>query len=91
MAESPRVAWASPREGWQEDARAKARNADGVVLDVTIQREARIYRNRKPWNNGQISSAGWQADTKTESYYADFAGSSCKDYPMGKSDTLFPV
>lgn len=84
-----KVTWAAPRDGWQEDARAKAQTADGVVLDVTILREARIFRNRKPWNNGQMATSGWRAETKTKSYYADYAGNACAIYPVGKKTTLY--
>jgi hypothetical protein len=84
-----KATWATPREEWQEDARARAQTADGVVLDVSILREARIVRNRKPWNNGQLSTHGWHTEANTKSYYADFAGNSCADYPMGKKTVFY--
>lgn len=53
-----RVDWAEPRTDWQQDMRNKADNANGVVLRLMVQRRAAIYRHRKPWNNGVITSSG---------------------------------
>lgn len=36
-----------------------------------------------------MSASDWRAESKTKSYYADYAGNSCSDYPVGKKTLLF--
>jgi hypothetical protein len=84
-----RVTWAAPRAGWQEEARTQANSADGVVLDVRVTRESKVYMNRKPWNKGQLSGTAWTTPNRAQSYYAEYEGRSCERYPVGQKALLF--
>jgi hypothetical protein len=82
------VTWARPRSGWQEDERQKAAASEGVVLRVSALRQNAIHKNRKPWNN-RTSASGWRTGIEEKSYYAEYAGNSCADYPVGKRLLLY--
>lgn len=84
-----KVTWAAPRVGWQEGERSTAEAAEGVVLDATLLRESKIEMNRNPWNKGRLSATDWTNANSTKSYYAEYAGRSCADYPVGKKVLLF--
>jgi hypothetical protein len=45
----------------------------GVALTIQVQRENRIRKHRKPWNNGRLDAEGWNNQTSTRAYFADFA------------------
>ena len=56
---------------------------------MTVLREGSIYKNRKPWNNGRITAERWSIKNATKSYYAEFNGHSCADYPIGMKALLY--
>jgi hypothetical protein len=56
----------------------------GVVLDVRVLRESKLYENRKPWNRGTFVARAWGAGDAPTQYFARFAGSSCESYPGGQ-------
>ena len=77
------VTWASPRAGWEQDARTRLQQDPGVVLDVTVVRRLGIYESRKPWNRGSLTARGWFPAGERKSYYATYAGDSCSQYAAG--------
>jgi hypothetical protein len=72
--------WANVRAGWQQEVPQMLRANSGVALTIQVQRENRIRKHRKPWNNGRLDAEGWNNQTSTRAYFADFAGSECSDY-----------
>lgn len=83
------VTWAPPRPGWQADARRRLQDDQAVVLDMTVVRQSGIYESRKPWNKGNILSRSWYPANEQKSYYAQYAGGSCADYPLGSKAVHF--
>ncbi len=71
------------RPGWQADLRRTAQADPGVVLELNVARELRIFEHRKPWNKGRITSTGWQGVNRVRRYYTRYSGGSCPDYPVG--------
>jgi len=65
-----KVTWAAPRPGWKQDAERRLLADPGLVLDVHVLRERRIYENRKPWNRGTIAVRPWTASDESKQYYA---------------------
>jgi hypothetical protein len=82
------VTWAAPRQGWEADARRLSKEDDGVVLDVIVLREKRIYEQRKPWNKGKLTAKDWQAVNETKSFYVRAPGS-CTDFTNGSESVRF--
>jgi hypothetical protein len=82
------VTWAPPRPGWQTEMRQMSDVDDGAVLNVVVLRKNPLYEQRKPWNNGQILSGGWQVANEPKSYYIKFPGA-CSDYPAGEKSVRF--
>ncbi len=83
------VTWASARPGWQDDARRRLRDDDGVILSVDVLRTNRFYERQKPWDKGQIMTTGWQTSDEQKTYYAQYAGGTCADYPVGTRSVQF--
>ena len=83
------VTWASARPGWQDDARRRLRDDDGVILSADVIRTNRFYERQKPWDKGQIMTTGWQTSDEQKSYYAQYAGGTCADYPVGTRTVQF--
>lgn len=83
------VTWFAPRPDWQAESRRNLQNDPAVVLDVTALKKNLIYENRKPWNKGSYFAKGWDSTTESKSYYAQYAGSVCSDYPPGAKTTNF--
>lgn len=82
------VTWASPRAGWQDEARRLSQDDNGVVLDVLVLRKNGLYEKRKPWNKGMIVAKGWQQIGKEQSYYIQSPGS-CSDFTAGQESVRF--
>lgn len=76
-----KVTWAAPRVGWRQDFDRMVAADPGVVLDVRVLREAKLYENRKPWNRGTFTANPWGSGDAPTQYFARFAGGSCEDYP----------
>jgi hypothetical protein len=83
------VTWAPPRPAWQDDVRRRLAQDQAVVLDVTVVRRMGIYESRKPWSKGSLSAQGWRSVNEQKSYYAQYAGGSCADYPIGTQSVHF--
>jgi hypothetical protein len=83
------VTWASPRAGWEEDARRRLLDDHAVVLDVTVVRGDGIYESKKPWNSGRLLAKGWYPAKEQKSFYAQYAGRSCANYPLGSKSLQF--
>ena len=79
-----KVTWAPPRAGWKEDFDRMVAASPGVVLDVRVLRESKLYENRKPWNRGTFTALRWGTGDAPTQYFARFAGSSCESYPGGQ-------
>lgn len=79
-----KVTWAPPRAGWKEDFDRMVAAYPGVVLEVRVLRESKLYENRKPWNRGTFFARPWGAGDAPTRYFARFAGGSCGDYPTGQ-------
>jgi len=79
-----KVTWAAPRANWREDFDRMLVTSPGVVLDVQIVRESKLYENRKPWNRGTFVARPWGTGDAPTQYFARFAGESCKSYPKGQ-------
>jgi hypothetical protein len=77
------VTWAAPRAGWKEDFDRMLRATPGVVLEVHVLRERKLYENRKPWNLGTFFAQPWHDDDAPTHYFARFAGASCANYRIG--------
>jgi len=75
-----KVTWAPPRAGWREDFDRMVAAYPGVVLDVRVLRESKLYENRKPWNRGTFTARPWATGDAPTRYFARFAGSSCESY-----------
>ena len=76
-----KVTWAAPRAGWKQDFDRMVASDPGVVLDVRVLRESRLYENRKPWNLGTFAASQWASGDAPAQYFARFARGSCEDYP----------
>jgi hypothetical protein len=83
------VTWASPRLNWQDDARRRLRDDESVILSVSVLRTNRLYERQKPWDKGKIMATGWQTSDEQKSYYAQYAGGTCADYPVGTRSVQF--
>ncbi len=83
------VTWAAPRAGWQDDARHRLHEDQAVALEVMVVRKLGIYESRKPWDKGGISARGWYPENEQKSYYAQYAGGACEDYPLGSRSVRF--
>jgi hypothetical protein len=83
-AQVAKVTWAPPRAGWKQDFDRIVAASPGVVLDVRVLRESRLYENRKPWNRGTFVARPWGTGDVPTQYFARFAGSSCDGYPTGQ-------
>jgi len=77
------VTWASPRPGWQDQARADLRDDAAVVLEVQIGRHKGIYAGRKLWNKGRLLTRGWFDVNEKKRFYAQPASGSCAAFPAG--------
>jgi hypothetical protein len=77
------VTWASPRPGWQDEARLDLREDVGVVLDVVITRHKGIYEGRKLWNKGRLLTRGWIAVDEKKKFYARSASGTCAEFTAG--------
>jgi len=60
-----------------------------VALEVMVVRKLGIYESRKPWDKGGISARGWYPENEQKSYYAQYAGGACEDYPLGSRSVRF--
>lgn len=69
--------WATPRAGWEADARRTLRDDSAVVLTLTGVRSMRLYEGRKPWNHGRPTSEPWRGAPET-TFYVD---ASCAEFP----------
>ncbi|MEM7516285.1 MAG: hypothetical protein AAF368_05095 [Planctomycetota bacterium] len=72
--------WRSPRPRWRESSREMLRNSEGVVLELRILAEFKIYRGRRPWNRGQLKAKRSRREEETGTYFARFRGPSCESY-----------
>ena len=79
-----KVTWAPPRAGWKQDFDRMVAASPGVVLDVRVLRESKLYENRKPWNRGTFVAQPWGTGDAPSQYFARFAGGSCESYPTGQ-------
>jgi hypothetical protein len=79
-----KVTWAPPRAGWKQDFDRMVAAYPGVVLDVRVLRESKLYENRKPWNSGTFFARPWGTGDAPTRYFARFAGESCGDYLTGQ-------
>jgi hypothetical protein len=79
-----KVTWAPPRAGWKQDFDRMLASSPGVVLDVRVLRETKLYENRKPWNGGTFVARPWGTGDAPTHYFARFAGDSCDSYPVGQ-------
>ncbi|HTS52081.1 MAG TPA: hypothetical protein VMH26_02305 [Burkholderiales bacterium] len=79
-----KVTWAPPRAGWKQDFDRMVAAYPGVVLDVRVLRESKLYENRKPWNRGTFIAHPWGTGDAPTQYFARFAGGSCESYPSGQ-------
>ncbi len=79
-----KVARPPSHAGWKEDFDRMVAASPGVVLDVRVARETKLYENRKPWNRGSFVAHPWGAGDAPTRYFARFAGASCEAYPAGK-------
>ena len=75
-----KVTWAAPRAGWRQDFDRMVASDPGVVLDVRVLRETKLYENRKPWNRGKFTANRWGSGDAPTQYFARFAGGACEDY-----------
>jgi len=75
-----KVTWAPPRAGWREDFDRMVAAYPGVVLEVRVLRESKLYENRKPWNRGTFFARPWATGDAPTRYFARFAGASCESY-----------
>lgn len=69
--------------GWQDKVRRAAQADSGVVLELHVASEHRLFEHRKPWNRGVITSPGWRSVNLQKRYYTRHAGGSCASYPAG--------
>jgi len=79
-----KVTWAAPRAGWRQDFDRMVAADAGVVLDVRVLRESKLYENRKPWNRGTFTANPWGSGEAPTQYFARFAGGACEDYAAGQ-------
>lgn len=79
--------WARTRPGWKEGFEAMAAADPGVVLSVSVYREAGLYENQKPWNRGTFAPGkAWWVQ---ERYFAP--GGTCADWPAGRGGVFRAV
>jgi hypothetical protein len=55
----------------------------GVVIDVHVFRDSRLYQREARWNRGALEARPWIATDKTRMYFATYAGADCGSYPIG--------
>jgi hypothetical protein len=63
-----------------DQALAKER---GVVIEVHVFRDSRLYQREARWNRGTLEARPWIAADKSRRYFATYAGADCKSYPIG--------
>ena len=85
-----RVTWHSPGPNWKSKALENLDRAAGVVLTMQIERQATVYRHRKPWNAGKLFISEWSAPTETKRYYASDEGWSCAPYLSRQRQLYMP-
>jgi hypothetical protein len=78
-----------PRAGWKDDSREMLQSDQGVVVGVSINRQKKLYEERKPWNMGHIVAEDWKTVNTKKTYYAQYAGSSCAGYAIGTRSLQF--
>jgi hypothetical protein len=84
-----KVTWAAPRPGWKQDFDRMVAADPGVVLDVRVLRESKLYENRKPWNRGTFTANPWGSRDAPTQYFARFAGGTCEGYPADSHAVYF--
>ncbi|HPQ39569.1 MAG TPA: hypothetical protein PLV45_04285 [bacterium] len=83
--------WRKVRPGWKEDVERMLAENDGVVLDLQVINEFKIYEQRKPWNKGKLTITPVAPENGRKSYFARYAGASCDGYPVGDRRLYFQV
>jgi hypothetical protein len=68
---------------WGEAFDQALRKERGVVIEVHVFRDSRLYRLDAPWNRGTFEARPWSAAGKTRTYFAAYAGGDCGSYPLG--------
>ncbi|HEY8518694.1 MAG TPA: hypothetical protein VIN61_01335 [Gammaproteobacteria bacterium] len=80
----PAVARATRRAvdpSWRSKALANLERDPGVVLTMHVEREATIYRHRKPWSFGRRFISEWRTPAEPRRrFYASDEGRSCAAY-----------
>jgi hypothetical protein len=84
--EVAKIARPPSHASWKEDFDGMVARFPGVVLDVRIARETKLYENRKPWNRGAFIAQPWGNGDAPSQYFARFAGGSCETYPVGQHE-----
>lgn len=77
------LAGTTARPGWQDDLRRTAQADPGVVLELRVTRQLRIFEHRKPWDKGRITTTGWNDVSLESRYYTRDAGVACGSYAIG--------
>ena len=78
-----KVTWAGPRAGWKQDFDRMVGADPGVVLEMRVLRESKLYENRKPWDRGTFVARPWETGNAPTQYFARFEGGSCASYLTG--------
>jgi len=80
----------SRRPGWKENLNRMINKDAGVVLDMWVYRERKLFEQRKPWNRGRIVATAWSEENKPKKFYTRFSGGSCSKYIDGARALYFP-
>ncbi len=80
----------SKRLGWEEDVDRIIKKDTGVVLDMWVYRERKLYEQRKFWNRGKVEATAWSAENKSKQFYTRNLGGSCSKYIYGMRKLYFP-
>jgi hypothetical protein len=81
----------SKRPGWEDDLSRMINKDAGVVLDMWVYRERKLFELRKPWNRGRIEATAWSEENKPKKFYSRFSGGSCSEYIYGTRKLYSPL
>lgn len=82
--------WREVRPDWVDDVYYMLEKIDGVVLELHVLTERKVYEHRKPWNRGMITATPWSRRATNTLYFARYAGTLCGNYTI-TSRRLFSV
>jgi uncharacterized membrane protein YeaQ/YmgE (transglycosylase-associated protein family) len=73
---------------WNEMFDQELAAKPGIVIDVHVFRDARVYEKQARWNKGAMFATSWHDDGKDERYFGVEQDSDCAKFPAGSRSIL---